>query len=503
MNSQRGSVRHRPASVFDSLFAVALWASLVAPTSLLASAILIPAGDAALREDLNRLADRGVISLSLTTWPLPQEAVSAALAKVEAGKLAGADAAAYARVLRILEPTSGAAPVVRAAGKSDEYLLPRGFQSESRARSEFGLVSALSADAATLSLGVNAIHKLTPEDDDDVSFDGSYASLRFLGQIAALSQIDRWWGPSDQGSAILGSAARPFPALSLQRATQRAPESRWLSWIGPWNYQLLFGQLQDYDSVPHTKIVGLRVNFKPFDLIDIGASRTMQWGGTGRPENWDSFWDAFIGESNTRAPDDSDDPANQLGGFDLRLTPFGRRIPLALFAEYIGEDETEAHHWPAAVFGTIGFEFRFDIGETSFLWRAEATDTTAHRDLGKNPEPGITYRNSAYPGGYYQEGLSLGHPIGGDGELYATSLVATDGRGIRYEARFLHTQVNDTSQDVNLAYPLRDTIKAGILKLGVPIKHARIEAVAAVQDSERFGTEPVGSLNLSFDFRKK
>lgn len=479
------------------------FAALQAPTVLLASAVLLPAGDAALRDDLNRLADRGLISLSLTNWPLPREAVNVALKRIDAGQLNDIDAAAYARVQAALERTDASAPTLRAAGKTDDYRLPRGFQSEARGRSEFGLGASLSSDRAALSLAVQRIDRLTPDDpDEDFTLDGSYASLRLFGQIAAFGQIDRWWGPADQGSAILGSAARPFPALSLQRATQTAPSHPWLSWIGPWTYQLVFGQLLDYEAVPHTKLVGMRLSFKPFDRIDIGASRSMQWGGRGRMEDWDSFWDAFIGESNTEAADESDDPANQLGGFDLRVNPFGPRLPLAFYAEYIGEDETEANHWPAKIIGTLGAEWRFNLGDTSLLWRAEHSDTTADGYVGRD-KPGITYLNGAYPDGYYQHGLALGYPIGGDGELSTTSLIATDRRGIRYELRLLRAEVNPGAQTQNLAYPEPDTLKAGIFRLSLPIvRKARLDAVAALQDSERFGVDPVMSLNLNIDLSK-
>ncbi len=37
----------------------------------------------------------------------------------------------------------------------------------------------------------------------------------------------------------------------MQRAVQDAFENKWLSWIGPWQYQLFAGQLDDYKAVPN------------------------------------------------------------------------------------------------------------------------------------------------------------------------------------------------------------------------------------------------------------
>ncbi len=34
----------------------------------------------------------------------------------------------------------------------------------------------------------------------------------------------------------------------MQRAEQQAFETKWLSWIGPWQYQAFAGQLDDYNA---------------------------------------------------------------------------------------------------------------------------------------------------------------------------------------------------------------------------------------------------------------
>jgi hypothetical protein len=69
----------------------------------------------------------------------------------------------------------------------------------------------------------------------------------------------------------------------MQRAEQAAPETWWLRWIGPWQYQISASQMNQYTAVPHTKIIGGRLTFTPFQSLELGASRIMQWGGEGRP----------------------------------------------------------------------------------------------------------------------------------------------------------------------------------------------------------------------------
>jgi hypothetical protein len=429
---------------------------------------------------------------------MPLAAIENATKPVQTESLQGADEAAFQRVKEFLAQHQKTSGGLYAAARNEKYRLPRGFQNESRGETEFGARFSLPGETFALSLGVNSIDKLTAADpDQEVTMDGSAASLRVLGQIVSVSQIDRWWGPSQQGGAILGSAARPFPALSIQRGTHARPETDWLQWLGPWNYQILLGQLEDYDAVPHAKLFGMRVSFKPFDVVDVGLSRTMQWGGKGRPQDFDSFVDGFLGDSN--AGSGKEDPANQLAGGDLRIQPLGRSFPLVVFGEVIGEDE--AGGLPSRIFGTMGFEARVALGNTPVTFRGEATETTTDNYFGKNDKiPQYTYRNGAYPDGYYQQGLPLGYPIGGDGELYMSSLSAIDRRGIRYEVRFVRAFVNETAQTVNLAYPDTDKITAGIIKLSAPLPFGAIHAVAAYQDSEQFGSDAVGNLMLTLDW---
>lgn len=120
----------------------------------------------------------------------------------------------------------------------------------------------------------------------------------------------------------------------LQRAEQRAPETSWLRWIGPWQYQLSASQMNQYAAVPHTKIFGGRLTFSPISSLELGASRVMQWGGEGRPSSFSSFWDGLTGNDNTG--ESADDPGNQLAGFDFKLEA-GANLGLA--GEHLRPDD--------------------------------------------------------------------------------------------------------------------------------------------------------------------
>src|SRR5699024_6980092 len=132
--------------------------------------------------------------------------------------------------------------------------------------------------------------------------------------------------------------SRPVYGLTAQRAEQKAFETPWLSWIGAWQYQAFAGQLDHYSAVPDAKLIGLRVTAQPLPYFELGASRAIQWGGEGRSQNWDSLWDAIIGNDNVYG--DTENPSNQIAGFDARLNLQSlTSVPFSLYGQYVGEDE--------------------------------------------------------------------------------------------------------------------------------------------------------------------
>lgn len=88
-------------------------------------------------------------------------------------------------------------------------------------------------------------------------------------------------GPRYDGSLIRSDAARPVAGFMLQRADQSPFETPWLSWIGRWQYQLSAGQLSQYSSVPHTKLIGARFTMMPTDFLGVGcvARHAVGWRG--------------------------------------------------------------------------------------------------------------------------------------------------------------------------------------------------------------------------------
>ena len=85
------------------------------------------------------------------------------------------------------------------------------------------------------------------------------------------------------------------------------------------------------------------MNFRPIPALEIGFTRTAQWGGEGRPSDLRTFADLLVGNDNVSTTGGitlAEEPGNQLAGVDfhLRHNLFGQ--PFGLYGEFIGEDES-------------------------------------------------------------------------------------------------------------------------------------------------------------------
>ncbi|CAE1150869.1 capsule assembly Wzi family protein [Serratia rhizosphaerae] len=412
-----------------------------------ASGLVTPDND--LRNDLAWLSDRGVINVSLSTWPLSQEEINSVLS--QAKPVTNTEKNVIDRVQRRVGELKSN---IRISGyaSTDKPGTPQGFGQNEYADDRLTVGVGGSGEYWDVRLQGSVEGDQRVSDGSKFNMQGSYGALKVWNQWISFGEVSQWWGPGYDGSLIRSDAARPVTGFMMQRADQSPFETPWLSWIGRWQYQITAGQLSQYTSIPHTKLIGGRFTMMPTDFIELGASRIMQWGGQGRPESWSSFWDGFTGKDN----DDSgqgNDPGNQLAGFDfkLKMQPL-IGLPVSLYGQLIGEDE--AGLLPSKNTYLLGLEGHPEWGPNTINWYIEGADTRADRD-----REGYVYNHYTYKGGYYQQGYPLGHAMGGDGQMLSgrVELVLDDGQ--RWSTRMVYAKVNPRNMAINQAFPRSDTLK--------------------------------------------
>ncbi|HNP35691.1 MAG TPA: capsule assembly Wzi family protein [Woeseiaceae bacterium] len=403
---------------------------------------MVEAGDLALRHDIQRLADAGLITGTATTWPMAWGPILADLANTDSLQISGDIADALARVRsRGHRATRAGTPLFRfEAALSDNPVRIRSFQDTPRGDAEVAAGMQWLGERFSFDLDVQAVDS---EFDDQVwRLDHSMFAVLLGNWSLAASTKERWWGPSWDGSLILGNSARPFPAFAVDRMFTDAFASRWLHWLGPWDLSLLFGQLGDERAVPNTQFFGMRFNFRPLPSLEIGLSRTALWCGDGRPCSLGVFFDLLLGKDNLGDDgiDSDNEPGDQLAGFDVRWAPgfFGHSA--ALYGQFIGEDE--AGGLPSKWLGQVGAEwagFLFDRWSTRLFAELSATSCQFYES---SESFNCAYNHGIYQTGYRYRGASIGHGADNDTRIVSVGLILVDADNLQWHALLRYGKLN-------------------------------------------------------------
>jgi len=400
-------------------------------------------GDALMRHDLELLADAGVLRGPITSWPLPWPDIARdVLDDKRTSELSDAERDSLLRVQRAVRREMRTGDVrrsVRVAGSNEPDAL-RGFGYTPREDGEIS--GAIDWMGERVAARLQATYVLDADDDRSLRADGSYVGVSFWNFMLSAGYMERWWGPGWDGSLILSTSARPVPAITLERNYSDPFDLPVLKWLGPWRAAIFFGQLEgDREDFDNAQLFGARVTFKPWRHLEIGLSRTAQWCGEGRPCGFGTFSDLFLGRDN-RGDEGvtlSDEPGNQLAGYDARLSSPWRAFPVAIYGQLIGEDE--AGGLPSKFLGLAGAE----VWGAAFggSWRAtvEYSDTSCEFSRSQ-PVFDCAYENSIYTDGYRYRGRSIGHATDNDTRMVALGAMYHASDGSAWELKVRDAEVN-------------------------------------------------------------
>lgn len=401
-----------------------MWLLCTGP--VLASPV-IHAGDIALRHDIQLLADHGILTGPVTTWPLSWGPVLADLERYESDVNEAAPVAAAIQRLKSRaswETRIRSTTFAASASAADDPMKIRGFENTPRESLQVGLGMDWTGERVAVSLNGQFADRSGGSTDSRV--DGSMIGLVVGNWSVAVSTLDRWWGPGWDGSLVLSNNARPIPAVTFNRNFTDAFESRWLSWLGPWDFSVMMGQLESDRVVPDALFFGMRFNFRPLPSLEIGLSRTAQWCGDGRPCDASVFSDLLLGQDNIGDDNigDSNEPGNQLAGIDFRWSLAGMSVPAAVYGQFIGEDE--AGGFPSRYIGQFGVEaYGRWSNNWSWRWFGEFAGTSC-QFYETSERFNCAYNHVIYQTGYRYRGRSIGHGADNDSRVVSTGIALVD-----------------------------------------------------------------------------
>jgi hypothetical protein len=406
---------------------------LAAPPQSRADAGWFASGDTQLRLDLQLLNDAEVIVLPLNQWPLPRAAVQYAFA--QAKEHHATNAAVTAALERVRART---APPAKGDLRFDTGVrggqpgLWRDFDTLAREDGELG--AGLTYDRGRFSTQITATAVADPSDDDEFRLDGSHATVQWGNWLLSANTLDRWWGPAHEGSLILSNNARPMPTVMVERAEARPSTVSWLKWLGPYRFSFGISQMEsDRGDIDSPLFMAWRVVVMPFRKIELGFSRTAQFCGDQLECDLNVFGNMLAGNDNVgfdATPEN--EPGNQMAGFDIRWnSPIGQ-LPYAIYAQYIGEDESS--YLPAKYLGQLGLEVwhtTVDGGAVQVF--AEYANTVCGGlsiDSNRGPFYNCAYNQGRFNAeGYRYKGRSIGYASDRDADNWAlgAKYAAVDG----------------------------------------------------------------------------
>lgn len=404
----------------------------------------VQAGDLTARHHIESLQSQGCLKGVTLSWPISWAALMKgyrlALAQQSPDQASACKNQHSAYLQQALEATrrSTTGAQLTLGGATQEPLYTSfSSQVEDEATSQIALYSMGEHWAANLAVG----YVDGERDDTHLRFDDSYLAGIVGNWQLGVGAIDRWWGPGWQSSLALSNNARPVPGLWLSRQMPLAPETPWLSWIGPWDLQIIAGQLEKDRAVPKARLLGARFVFNPLDSLQIGLTRLAQWGGEGRPQDLDAFWNAVIGRDNgqTSGLKEGEDPSNQIAGFDFRLSLNPGDVPVGVYGQFMGEDE--AGGLPSKFSSLAGLDMVTGMGQGSQRFFLEATETVAGSWFSERRFNAM-YEHTVYESGFRYHGRNLASTWEGDARAFTLGIQQYFRDGVTFALHLTQATLN-------------------------------------------------------------
>ncbi|MCS6259586.1 capsule assembly Wzi family protein [Shewanella baltica] len=411
-------------------------------SSILAAAPWVDASDIYLRADIQALADAGVITVPVNTYPLMWSGIGGDLAKVEPELLSPSLVQAYARVnfyyQSAVDNRGNARIKVSAASDPARF---QHYGSDYREKGE--VLGSYEYLGSRVAYKATVAETYDPQDNKNFRLDESYFAIIFGNWIATLGSVEQWWGPGFDSALHRSNNARPMQSLMLSRNNAAAFETPWLSWIGPWTFKTGFSLTVVDRAVPKAAEWDMRLSARPIKQLEVGLSLSTLFCGEGQDCNFNSWWDSVASNSvcldsrSDCAPDERSDAGHRTQSIDMRYTSSLQDIPVGLYLEHSCENGSDCGSlWGIDThFGTSGKQFKLFM---------EYSDTYVKCD---GDSANCFYEDPVYLSGSRYYGRALGSTYDSDAQTFVVGLVGqfSNSRGFTSLLRYAKLNKDGTN----------------------------------------------------------
>lgn len=288
-----------------------------------------------------------------------------------------------------------------------------------------------------------------------------------------VGKIDRHWSPSQFTSLILSQNAPAFHSAYLRKSEPSTTDLPVLRWLGDWDGEFFIGTTEDVGQPDNALFMGMRARIRPIENLELDLVRTAQWGGTGQPQDLDTFWRILTGRTN----DGAARGANQMAGIGISYTLPKIANGARIYYQGIGEDE--AGYLPSCYMHLGGIEVNMPLFGVPSQYTLEHTETRIKRTASGWCGPNTAYRNGTYS--YAQNSVVLGAAI--DTESVSTSLhVKHELADMSLNWSVGHYVINDQSLASHRLTTTRSEGFIGTAGLSRELLGGTVNAIIAYQD---------------------
>lgn len=404
--------------------------------------------DLHLRADLQLLANAGVITVPITTYPLMWDGVINDVRTNSGRAKTAMETDAVRRVTRAFSH-SQRSNVKLEAGAASEASRFQHFGTPTREKGE--VTAGYNNQGDWWAFNVEATYAYDAQDDEDVRLDGSYIAAILGNWVVSAGYQQQWYGPGWDTALTMSTNARPLASVNITRHNPEAFDVPVLEWLGPWTMTTGVGWMDDERHMEDTLLWTFRGTIKPHPNFEFGVSRAAQLCGTNSDSGFEkscdlnTWWDMLVGDTNDY---ESENPANQLASVDARWGDTFRGVPYSLYWESMGEDAVRLDRFPPfqAKSYLYGADVSYELAEQSITTFFEYSETMPTCVGVFN----CAYEHSTYKTGYRYQDRVLGSTYDNDANTYTLGFIGFSHKtSHRWKANIRYLELNKDNSNKN------------------------------------------------------
>jgi hypothetical protein len=166
----------------------------------------------------------------------------------------------------------------------------------------------------------------------------TYLSANYGGWDFSFGKQSLWWGPEYGTALMLTDNAEPMYMFRIH--PEQAFDIPLLSRVlGPAKTEFFVGKLSGNEFPARPVLHGEKISFKPTRNIEFGFSRTVEFGGVGRPLTLGAVWNSFTSTKSSFNYGPSANPGKRTSNFEFSYRPPLVTNWLTLYADTIAMDD--------------------------------------------------------------------------------------------------------------------------------------------------------------------